>query len=179
MNTGTRIIFLDIDGVLNFTGMYIARKELGILTKRIVVNEDIGYFKDHIDLTALGLLMYIVKKTDAKIVISSSWRIGKTKEWFIEGFKWLGWKKFPIVDMTIVSTKYEDLRGDEINEWLESHPGIKQYIILDDSTDFYSHQNFYKLDLRTGLTYVDAENIIRLLGGVRDEDEDETNGYCE
>jgi len=129
MYSDTKIIFLDIDGVLNSTGLYVSRKELGILTKRIIIDNKYNQFKDDIDIVSLGLLKYIVRKTGAKIVISSAWRVGKTKEIFIEGFEWLGWKDFPIIDMTIVTTKFNDMRGDEVNEWLERHPDIKNYII--------------------------------------------------
>ncbi len=62
-----KIIFLDIDGVLNH--MYWLKKMKG-------VEGDKKFF----DPDCVRRLNTITDKTGAKIVLSSSWRIGKTKE---------------------------------------------------------------------------------------------------
>lgn len=66
-----KIIFLDIDGVLNTIETFINRKkeykETGIL------NVEIDEFR-------VQYLKQIIKETDAKIVLSSSWRHFFTKD---------------------------------------------------------------------------------------------------
>lgn len=63
-----KIIFLDIDGVLNSESYF---GTVGYLS-----SSDI-YYKQ-IDLCAVQLLKKIIDKTKAGIVLSSCWRIGKT-----------------------------------------------------------------------------------------------------
>ena len=55
-----RIIFLDIDGVLN--------------TKSYRENPDVDYYNDFISDHNMRFLKHIVMATDAKIVLSSTWR---------------------------------------------------------------------------------------------------------
>lgn len=114
------VIFLDIDGVLN-SAEYDSNR-----------NEKDG----NIDLTRLPLLKEIVDKTNAKIVLSSSWR----KVWFkdislcdivgkelSDTFNSAG---LEIYDKTPVLGR----RKDEIKAWLQNNPHIENYAIIDDMT---------------------------------------------
>ena len=66
-----KVIFLDIDGVLNSVNTF---------KKRYEEHQKINKWTLEIDLKMLENLKEIVEKTDAKIVLSSSWRVFFRKE---------------------------------------------------------------------------------------------------
>lgn len=121
------IIFLDIDGVLNSVDSMIAFGH-----QRPMVTEE-----DALDPISVGLLLRLCIKCDAKIVISSTWRIGRTQEDFVDIFTKYGWYNFPVIGMTPVGGH---TRGHEIQDWLDSNPW-KNYIILDDDSDMLDCQS--------------------------------------
>jgi len=167
-----KIIFLDIDGVLNGTRFFTGRHTLGLQTERY------DAFKDDIDIIAMGLIKHICDKTGSKIVISSCWRLGRDTEWFIEGFKWLGWDSFPIIGMT-PRLKFPEprktIRGDEVDAWLneqyKTSSEIIKYVIIDDDSDFkhYHMDYFVRTKTSEGITYGDTLKAIEILGEKKDE----------
>ncbi|MBO7451667.1 MAG: hypothetical protein J6U54_14995 [Clostridiales bacterium] len=52
-------------------------------------------------------------------------------------------------------------RGMEINQYLQEHPEVNKYLILDDISDFDSEQlrYFYKIDYQVGIRNVDIAFI--------------------
>lgn len=134
-----KVIFLDIDGVLNgynqwnLIGWKIVNflniKPLKLWYKRIT--EPFGVHESKVK-----RLAEIVQETDAVVVMSSSWRFGWWKTPYEEQYydqKQLTdlFKKYDIdvIDIT------PDLghRGKEIETWLSEHrDSIFSYIILDD-----------------------------------------------
>ena len=54
-------------------------------------------------------------------------------------------------------------RGDEIKEWLNRHPEVTQYAILEDDEDFYPDQHLFKTSWQTGLTEEIMKNVINHL----------------
>lgn len=136
MNTktnGGKVIFLDIDGVLNaYNYFYTAVYDIfGFFGQR-------KWLVNHFDVFGVRtyrvfLLWLIVKFTKADIVLSSSWRYGylnpETRSGRqIELAKKLGWFGLSICDVT----KRLHMRGDEIQTYLNEHPNIKNYVIIDD-----------------------------------------------
>jgi hypothetical protein len=153
-----KVLFLDIDGVLNATEDWIEWKVLGHST---------NYSFEMLSRPKIAMLVNIVQKTGCKLVLSSSWRLHYTNEQMIEMFKVRGCH-YITTDILIDQTPFPRLsgmRGQEINEWLQEHPEVTQYIILDDSTDFYDHQRVYhvKTDTYVGLTFYQMKECIRLL----------------
>jgi hypothetical protein len=71
-----KIIFLDFDGVLN--SQYWYTKRMGEFTM-----DDFGskYPIYEFDPETIERLNYIIEKTSAKVVVSSTWRIGKNVEY--------------------------------------------------------------------------------------------------
>jgi hypothetical protein len=165
-----KIIFLDIDGVLNVhsVGSKYERDRFGHL-----------FVQDFVD-----NLRSIVEATDAKIVISSTWRMAGLqimKELWEE-------RGLPgeVIDITtnayeIVQEGREEFydrveRGHEIQEWIDSHSGIDEYVILDDDNDFLDGQRGRlvrtanninhpdSIDIGYGLTKECAKKAIRILG---------------
>lgn len=157
-----KLIFLDIDGVLNNT-QNIKKYRLFFRGKRrlLVDVKPVFYLKK--------LLNEIEKeKLNVKIVISSSWRLGTISS---------DWKKlfqhyFNNGEIVIGRTPYlyKD-RGIEILELLEiaKEKGdmIDDYIVLDDDIkDIINHINYkkvMKIDRRYGLTSKNIKEILKKL----------------
>ena len=160
-----RIIFLDIDGVLN---VYCeGRDQFGCTFHTNFVEN----------------LRNIIDKTGAKIVISSSWRTDG-----LDVMKEL-WKyrDLPgeVIDVTpdsydlINEGKFEFYdqveRGHEIQDWLDKHKEVTNYVIIDDDNDMLDNQreNFVrtannmhhddKVDIGYGLTKICSEMAIQIL----------------
>jgi len=157
-----KLIFLDIDGVLNNT-QNIKKYRLFFRGKRrlLVDVKPVFYLKK--------LLNEIEKeKLNVKIVISSSWRLGTIPA---------DWKKlflhyFNNAEIVIGRTPYlyKD-RGIEILELLgiakEKGDMIDDYIVLDDDIkDIINHINYkkvMKIDRRYGLTSKNIKEILKKL----------------
>ena len=119
-----KIIFLDVDGVLNseeFSRWLFDNHE----------KKYRGY--ELLDQRAILCLQDIVFVTGAEIVLSSSWRLSsKCSEQLRQQLLPYG---LQFIDKT-VSLPYED-RGEEIKEWLSRHPDVSHYVILDDDSDMF------------------------------------------
>lgn len=137
------VIFLDVDGVLN-------------------THADPDKF---VDAQKIALLKRIVDETNAKIVLSSSWKIG-------EGFELikavLFSHKLEIYDVT--PTRFTSTRNQEINQYfLEHKRNIRKFVILDDLSHAAKNvpknrQNgFFKTDPFVGLTEEIANKVIAYL----------------
>jgi hypothetical protein len=127
-----KIIFLDIDGVLNYQRMTDAiETESGKVSK-----------------SAIELLNQLTDETDAKIVISSTWRKDSRRD-CIESLKTAG------VTGDIIGKTGTGcgccLRGNEIRNWLRRNEKVlgcqehefKKYVILDDDSDMLLWQQDY------------------------------------
>lgn len=152
-----KVIFLDIDGVLCVIPN--GRDEFGALFHR--------HFEDN--------LKWIIGETNAKIVISSTWRLAGLEE-----MKEM-WKKRCLAGEVIDITPFsgvDNIRGDEIQVWLDSND-VENYVIIDDDTDFWESQlnNFVQtsdnfdhpdcIDIGYGLTRKCAEKAIKILNDER------------
>ena len=114
-----KIIFLDIDGVLN-SDIYDRQR---------------GYSDSNIDATRLPLLKRLIDETGAKTVLSSSWR----EHWSKEEDKMTAVGReiadtlrsggIELYDKTPVMSS----RGEEISHWLSQHPETEGFVILDDN----------------------------------------------
>lgn len=185
-----RIIFLDIDGVLNSTTSSIIRHHLG-------TNDNMHYISEE----NFNLLKVLVDEANAHIVISSTWRkdrgfIGETKneeeiiKIFKNFFKENGWLDAPIIGIT---PNLSGFRGEEVATYLDKISKteiVDGYMIIDDDSDFilselnemnqirldrmkiysqqdinnksiyWSNQHFYQIDRNTGLTLKNVYNIL-------------------
>jgi hypothetical protein len=150
-----KIIFLDIDGVLNVN--FPSHDEYGrVFHPHFVEN-----------------LRYIIEKTQAKIVISSTWRFSGLvimKEM---------WEKRNLPGEVIDITPHIDIckRGEEIEYWLKNNE-VDSYVIVDDDNDMLESQqeNFIKtsgnishednINNGMGLTLKCAEKAINILNNI-------------
>lgn len=123
---GQKIIFLDIDGVINtqdITRFHKGRPgeyAYGVFTE-----------EDYFDQGCVKCLNSIISSTDAKLVISSSWRILFDMEMLSDFFSRQN-VQGEIIDYT---GRMGCERGHEIQAWLNTHKGIKSFVILDDGSD--------------------------------------------
>jgi hypothetical protein len=142
-----RVLFLDIDGVLNSTHWENHRKKYNNGMLRPPSEHWYPNEPDHIrrklwdlDPMAISTLKRIIIDYDFKVVISSGDRVGESIEHFEKLFN-LRDGSFPpgrIIGMT-PSMGLEATRGDEIEAWLQSAEPC-QYIIIDDRSDFHHYQ---------------------------------------
>jgi hypothetical protein len=143
------ILFLDVDGVLNSTRSAYGLGGLPHGTH----TEQLALF-DHI---AIGLIRLLCKDAKAKIVLSSSWRL-------LTPFAELGKAlDLPIIDAT---DREVGPRGEQIQRWLDKHPGVKRYAIVDDDRDMLQAQMpyFVKTNNAEGLLYSDFMVLRRVFG---------------
>lgn len=151
-----KVVFLDIDGVLNYTKWYIDPKR----TK-------VSGHEDDIDPECIKRVSRICDLADAKIVVSSDWRLDweMTKRRLTNA----GLDLSLILDKTPefiwrTGDDYEYTRGDEINEWLRLNH-VKGYAVLDDRTDFTKEQEHHLVHINpyVGLTDGDVKITVDIL----------------
>ena len=167
----SKVIFLDIDGVLNTERQHDRCVEAGL-----AYVDNFGYAFDP---KAVANLKRIVDETGADIVISSSWKF-----WGLSTMQKL-WasRELPgkIIDVTPNNVSDEMLlsvdldlmdlpagKGSEIKEWLSTAgQDVTDYAILDDLPDMLPEQqsHFVQIDPRIGITEDDADRIITILTG--------------
>lgn len=115
-----KIIFLDIDGVLN---------NYDILAKADAQ-------PDTIDPVMVSRVNKIVEATGAKIVLSSTWRIMFGLEQTVNAYLIPAGLKGEVIDATphLHRTAWGATitRGKEIALWLAMNPGVERFVILDD-----------------------------------------------
>lgn len=153
-----RVIFLDIDGVVNTLQIYkeppahIPKEQLKLVE---------GYYVDICspsqkrvsNLQAVTILDKICHEFNLKIVISSTWRLGHYSE-TIEALRKAGLSEdIEILGATPNSPTH--FRGEEIKTYLDMHKEIDDYIIFDD--DDYDlcllKDRLFKIDTFVGITF--------------------------
>ena len=162
----SKVIFLDIDGVLNSNFW----------------NED--HQKEisdgkYIDTEKVKLLAKLVNRSDASIILHSGWRF-----WFDSDLKpmrpeagylesLLGDEGISVAGMTPDLTteeirktkKFSKVKADEILMWLKNHPDVHSWVVLDDlelhNAEIEQHQ--VKTDAEHGLLETDVEKALEIL----------------
>ena len=162
-----RVLFLDIDGVLN---SYQSARYLHSV-KHKTDDQIPEYFNDYLLKNALELcptaisnLEYILEEIkDLKIVVSSTWRMGCELKDLKALFPCSSLIKSRIIDSTPMLKQSQ--RGDEIKRWIVArNVRIKDFIVLDDDCDMDAvEDNFVHINHKNGLTYTDAELVISML----------------
>ena len=158
-----KVIFLDIDGVLN-TGYRNGKKD------------KYGYAFDP---AAVANLAHIIDETGADIIISSSWKFYGVpklrKMWEIRNLPGTILDITPntVSDEMLLNANLDEMelgvcRGNEIKEWLSKHKGeVSNYVIIDDFDDLLLEQEEHTVltDSLIGITEFDAEKAIMILNG--------------
>lgn len=150
-----KIIFLDFDGVLNSQEFFKRLREGKVKTN--------DKYKCDLDKSKVIMLNEIVKKTNAKIVISSFWRYIYKFETLQKILKKHGFK-YKIYDVTPFGAMTD--RWKQIQEWIDScKENIEDFIIIDDEKDHigYLKNKLVLTDFSTGLTQEHVNEIITRL----------------
>jgi hypothetical protein len=139
-----RVVFLDVDGVINNFGL-------------IRLN---GF--NYIDPVMVSRVRMVVEGSDSKIVLSSTWRIKEGDRALVAAA--LGEQGMFIHDVTPCLGTY---RSQEISDWLRGNPEVEKYAILDDDEDagFGMEDSFFRTDPEVGLTDRMAEIVLLHLRG--------------
>lgn len=154
-----KIIFLDIDGVLV---TWDSLHEWGL--SRPTKSRSGGM----LDPGPVKILNEIIEKTGASIVISSSWRIGRTLDKLKEDLAEGGVNCSTMIDFT--PRRNDAKRGLEIQEWLNHHYFItktqpEKMVILDDEiSDMGPFKHLVvQSNMETGLTEVHLARVLEML----------------
>jgi hypothetical protein len=140
-----KVIFLDIDGVLNCDETPNDRKFPYIVDDRL-----------------LARFSELVKATEATVVLSSTWRVDPV------GLLAATYYNVPFNDVC------PDLPGaprcEELISWLRNHQEVTRYVVLDDDDDCLDELPLFQPSAKTGLTPEMAKGIEEFLAGRSDKD---------
>lgn len=182
------VIFLDIDGVLNNSERAHWLHEnfkpgsgmgsLGELDAGNITIETVGW-----DPMCVAALWKIIEATDARIVISSTWRILHSLAEIRSYFK----PFTPDGTIPMIVDKTDSLsgeverpdgtvgranRGDECHDWIvraQERPrrsiggAPTRWVCIDDDSDFHPWNNLVQTNFDTGLTFENADRAIEIL----------------
>lgn len=162
-----KILFLDIDGVLNTKWWYTQMD-------RNTPRDKYGYAFDP---NAVANLKRIIDETGADIVISSSWKsFGLTElidMWqernlpgLIIGITPNSVSDEMLLNADIDSIELFQIRGEEIKQWLTKYgKQVSNYAIIDDMDNMLSEQQFrfVHTNPEVGITEEDAQKTIEIL----------------
>lgn len=147
-----RVLFLDIDGVLNSTRSMLAFGRYP---------QTIGELRLYCDEIAISLLQRFCDSAGISVVLSSSWRTEYSTKALADAFE------LPIVSAT-PAFGYAT-RAEEIDAWLQANPPVECYAIIDDLNDgedspMLQHQQsrFVLTDGHEGLTMAKFRELCAL-----------------
>lgn len=139
-----KALFLDIDGVCNseesLKRQYLRTGKASILG---------------IDPEMAFRVGKIIMYTDCKLIISSSWRNHPDSMKDIQ--------ERIHRDIYGITPNIGDFRGEEVRAYLEQHPEITHYAILDDDSDFYPDQPLFKTSWKVGITDEIMDKVVMYL----------------
>lgn len=139
------VIFLDIDGVLVTSRHFVPSKR---------------YYGLEFDPICLHFLQDLLRRTDAHIVVSSSWREGRTLSQIQSIFQLNGIHH--VVGMTPVLEG--KTRGHEIQQYIDNVKRIERFVIIDDEEEMSElDAHVIRTDFRTGITEAVVEEAVAML----------------
>jgi len=127
-----KVVFLDIDGVLNASKTF---------ERRYNKWNETGVIELEIDEFRLEYLKEIIDKTDSKIVLSSTWRfffenndgiVVPRNRKGIELYNLFNKYDLEIYDLTTKNNYLK--REDQINLWISNHNDVDSFVVIDDES---------------------------------------------
>lgn len=147
------ILFLDIDGVLNYTACpwhWDGKKN---------TNKGKGHGGIYgIDPAKVELINHIIITTNCRIVLSSTWRL--SSDWK-DALRAAGLNLGLVIGVTPNLGLVD--RGHEIKAWLDANSGVERYAIVDDDCDMLPGQPLFQTSHYDGINAVIADQIIEYL----------------
>ena len=153
-----KVLFLDIDGVLNSE----------VFMRRRLDSQDNAAWINMLDPEAIERLNHILDTlSEVKVVLSSSWR-SAGKDEIQQALEQRGFRG-TLIDVTPSLETMDGLiwispdRGTEIDTWLKGKD-VESFVILDDDDDMEPHMDrLVQTSWEFGLTDEHVEKIIELL----------------
>jgi hypothetical protein len=136
-----KVIFLDVDGVLVLWGSAF-------------------------DPTCMYNLKTIIDQTDAKIVVSSTWRLYGCYDQLLDGLDYYGIDKNRVIGKTPDISFNNVGRHVEILSWLSDNPQVKRYVIIDDDISAAipdSPDSYFQTNFKSGLFKRMAKKVVSYL----------------
>lgn len=140
-----KVIFLDIDGVLN--------------SKRTPNPLKLPYV---IDKGRLRVFKRLIARTHAKVILISDWRHDPAGL-FAARFHGLRYHD-------LAPDRPKEPRGDQIRAWLKKNPWVSRYVVLDDDDDQLDDLPLFQPSASSGLTAYMTGRIAKYLSGRSDKD---------
>jgi hypothetical protein len=140
-----RVIFLDIDGVLNCKKTPNPRKLPYVAEPQLVKR-----------------FVSLVERTGAQVVLSSTWRydpagLFSAKHWGI-----------PFSD--VIPDMPDHPRRDEILAWLNQHSDVERYVVIDDEDDELDELPLFQPSSSIGLSDEIVAGVVNYLSGQTNKD---------
>jgi HAD domain in Swiss Army Knife RNA repair proteins len=140
-----KVIFLDIDGVLN------CRKTPNLRKFPYVIDDEL-----------LARFTQLLQQTGASVVLSSTWRYDPAGIFSA--------KHYGVPFMDITPDMPDEPRCKEILEWLRDHPEVTRYVVIDDEDDELDKLPLFQPSSRTGLTQKIVDGAADYLNGRTEKD---------
>jgi hypothetical protein len=140
-----KVIFLDIDGVLNSDETSNPRKLPYIVDRKLLTR-----FKR------------VLKRTGAKVVLSSTWRYDPA------GLFSAKYNGLRFLDITPDMPRRS--RRDEILTWLKQHPKVNRFAVIDDDDDELDELPLFQPSASIGLDARMASGVVNYLNGKTNQD---------
>lgn len=151
-----RVLFLDFDGVLNHEGTYQPAQPGGLIV--LVTSET-----ERLDSACVARVNRIVRETGARVVVSSTWRHEYDRAQ-LQGHLTRHGFEGDVFDVTPILSGRP--RGLEICAWLEEHPYVEAFAILDDNGDMGPVvDRLVQTSFAHGLQDEHVDRVIALLNG--------------
>jgi hypothetical protein len=154
-----KVIFLDFDGVLNSAASFSMEERIPKDQRTFPVMESLCR------VCASNFQIILDEVPDAKVVISSTWREHFDLDWIRAKLSSYGIDSSKVIDKTPVYAV--GCRGDEIQEWLDDHPEVTEFVIIDDNwigRDFDMKGKVVATEWMTGLLLQQAFEAVYKLG---------------
>lgn len=181
-----RVLFLDVDGVLNSSDWFKRRPKYTNITKSMATQIVESLRADHgFDPINIARLNTLVERADCDIVISSTWRkLGPGESGHEHMQRMLTHRGFKhshrIIGSTPVLRKISGFtqdaqlgssgvfiaypRGMEIQAWLDENEPVGSFVILDDESDMaHLIHRLVKTEFSVGLTDENVDAVVHLL----------------
>ena len=138
-----KVIFLDIDGVLNCDKTRNPRKFPYIVDKKLLAR-----FTKFLD------------RTGAKVVLTSSWRVDPVGRFAA--------RHFGVPFMDVCPDMPKRSRREEILAWLADHPKVSRYAVIDNGDDELDELPLFQPSRATGITGEMLKGVEKYLSGKTD-----------
>ena len=140
-----KVIFLDIDGVLNCKQTPNPRK-----------------FPFIVDPVLLNRLNDLLKLTDAQVVLTSNWRYDPAGMFSAKHYG------IPFIDTT--PDLPNEPRCNPILDWVRRHPDVERFIVIDDEDDQLDALPLFQPSRSAGITHEMVDAAADYLNGKTDKD---------